>query len=1079
MIDRAPVFLWLSGSFRRLKAVWILLTLTPPCFASSPTTLNPAAPIERRLEDGASHLYSAELTPGVWRVTVERRGIDVTVEAHDSDGAHLAVADLPFERLGREILLLEPDVAMTVELEVRTKGIGVDPRSYILALERLKVEPRRLEAERAMAQAAAATAQDKDAGYRDAVEQLESAASIWQELGEFRRETEALHALGLVHQKLKGHNTAFAKLELAQAGWQQLDELLFVASALHDAGSSLLELDRHDDAGTLFEQSVALFAKLGELPYEAEARTLLCYVYQSRGDLQRAERCYREAFDLLEASPDRRLENRLHNNLGGIYYRLGEPDLARRHLLVALDLRRENGNREREAVTLTNLASLDRSTGRWHEALEHWGRALELFRDLGDRRKEATVFNSLGFAYLQLGELERARAFFLEALPLRQAVEDRYGEAITLNHLSTVHRRLGALPAARAGRQQVLALRRELEDRRGEASTLAELGRDHLNEGNSDEALEHFDAALVLFETDVDDPRQAAWAGSGRGKALVDLGHVEDAAAVLEAALDRHREHHDRAGEVATRVTLAELERRRGRIETALEHTTEAIEQVEELRGTIPLPQLRATFLASRSRAYELRIDLLVELAHRDGTPVHLRTALAAAERTRARALLDLLAESQIDPAQGVDSRLRQRRRTLLDRLHLAAKRQQPADALIVELDLVEAEIRRLNPAYAELTHPEPLDADGLQKLLDEDVTLLQYALGEERSILWRVTRFELEAHVLPPRATVEELARRAHSELATVEVGAPRHGPSALEELAAMVLGPVAAKLEGGRLAIVADGALTYVPFAALPSPGDDREPLVTRFEVVHLPSASALDSQRRRPRPAPRRAAVVLADPIFDALDLRVATVDNAPAGNRDLSHYPRLPSSRLEAEALRALLSRDEVRTVLDAEASRQTVLDGVLGNARVVHLATHGLIDAARPELSGLVLSRVDVDGRPRDGFLALRDVYELDLAAELVVLSGCRTALGKEVRGEGLMGLTHGFFHAGAERVLASLWQVEDRATAALMAAFYESLFVNRRRPAEALRNAQLKVRAERRWRHPSYWAGFVLQGDWR
>lgn len=192
-----------------------------------------------------------------------------------------------------------------------------------------------------------------------------------------------------------------------------------------------------------------------------------------------------------------------------------------------------------------------------------------------------------------------------------------------------------------------------------------------------------------------------------------------------------------------------------------------------------------------------------------------------------------------------------------------------------------------------------------------------------------------------------------------------------------------------------------------------------------------------------------------------------------------FERLGASRQEAEALVGLAPAGEVRAMLGFAASRQTVLSGELGPYRILHFATHGLIDPRHPELSGLVLSQLDSAGRPVEGFLRLADVYDLDLRADLVVLSGCQTALGKEVRGEGLMGMTRGFLYAGVPRVVGSLWRVEDRASVKLMSRFYRALWQEKRSPAAALREAQLALRQERRYRDPHSWAAFVLQGEWR
>jgi CHAT domain-containing protein len=300
------------------------------------------------------------------------------------------------------------------------------------------------------------------------------------------------------------------------------------------------------------------------------------------------------------------------------------------------------------------------------------------------------------------------------------------------------------------------------------------------------------------------------------------------------------------------------------------------------------------------------------------------------------------------------------------------------------------------------------------------------------------------------------------------------------------MLLGPVAGRLSGRRLLIVADGELQYIPFGILPLPEAGGAPLVTRYEIVNAPSASALALQRRLAarEPAPGLVAV-LADPVFDVEDPRVAARSGkaAPAAS-PLRSSPgtgpllRLPWTRREAQAIAAAVPTGRSLLALDFRASRKTALSPELSRYRIVHFATHGLIDSQIPALSGLMLSRVGERGAPVEGFLGLGEIYNLRLGADLVVLSGCETALGKEVRGEGLVGLTQGFLYAGARQVVASLWRVEDRATAELMSRFYRALLSSGGTPAAALRQAQLAVREDKRWRSSYYWSGFVIQGDW-
>jgi CHAT domain-containing protein len=304
--------------------------------------------------------------------------------------------------------------------------------------------------------------------------------------------------------------------------------------------------------------------------------------------------------------------------------------------------------------------------------------------------------------------------------------------------------------------------------------------------------------------------------------------------------------------------------------------------------------------------------------------------------------------------------------------------------------------------------------------------------------------------------------------------------------------------------LLIVSDGILQYIPFAALPIPdrSGDPIPLIVEHEIVDLPSASILAEIRRQQTSRPRvfGKIALLADPVFDAGDPRVASgTQGRPTGSfankptadltraeNDLgllrnghAYLPRLLYTRAEATAVMALVPPESGFQALDFDASRATAMSDLLARYRVIHFATHGLLNNKHPELSGLVFSLVNRQGKRQDGFLKLQDVYDLNLHADLVVLSGCETGLGAEISGEGLISLTRGFIYAGASRVVASLWSVSDSATASLMAAFYNAMEKDNMRPAEALRAAQIQMLTQRQWRSPYYWAAFQIQGEWR
>jgi CHAT domain-containing protein len=340
------------------------------------------------------------------------------------------------------------------------------------------------------------------------------------------------------------------------------------------------------------------------------------------------------------------------------------------------------------------------------------------------------------------------------------------------------------------------------------------------------------------------------------------------------------------------------------------------------------------------------------------------------------------------------------------------------------------------------------------------------------------------------------------------------------------MVLGPVAQHLTK-RLLVVSDGALQYIPFTILPVRQTQQRaervplvPLVAEHEVVNLPSVSVLAALRRetRGRPTPQKAVAVLADPVFDKYDSRVngpanskqshrrRTIDVPPQRQQFWSsssasrllrsatdigmakssrsrtfqevRLNRLWFTRLEADTIVANTLGQHMEAV-DFRASRATATSRELAQYRIVHFATHGLLDSENPELSGLVFSLVDVNGRAQNGFLDLQDIYNLNLPVDMVVLSACETGLGKEIDGEGLLGLTRGFMYAGASRVVASLWRVSDVATAELMGRFYKALGEDGMTPAAALRTAQVQMSKQKRWSAPYYWAGFEIQGEWK
>jgi CHAT domain-containing protein/Tfp pilus assembly protein PilF len=1082
---------------RRTRIALVLLMAasggaqTPPLSIS----LAPGATLERGFAAEETQRFTTTLTAGkVYRLDVELRGIHLVADVLGPDGLKIAAVDSPLDRWGTERVLLRPAASGSFEIEVRAETKGVGPGHGEIRLEEISAPGAGL-AE--MTEAGAILRREPAGSLDKALAAFQAARSHFQAAADRPDEAEAINDLAAVTHRLGKPSQAVELYREAVSRWRELARPEREMQAWNDLGLTLWETSELPAADDAFAHALDLAHRL-ELPYpQADVRNNQCLILHAKGDVQAALACYREALELYRGLGERKDEANALNNLGFAEFGLGEPQPAEESYGRALAIRRSIGDRTGEAQALNNLAVLYRGLGEIDEALKAYGEAREILATLDDRRQEAATLNNLGVAYSSIGEAERARLYLTRALALRRAVEDRRGEIVTLNNLGWLERKSGAPGRAIPLHRQALAVALAIHDARNEGLTRSLLGEDEGAAGQGAEAHAELDRALALQRRTGDRSGQALTLRR-QGELLADGGKAAQALPLFAEALAAARAVGDRVAEALTLAAQARALRDLGELDRAAGDAQAAIATLESLRVRLGNPELRAAFLGSRSDVYELRIDILMRLAAARPGQGFDRAAFEASEDAHARSLLDVLRESGAAIRTGVDPALAARQRDLERRLALKEDRLQAllgrgkgesaesrtleieSEKIRAELDNLDAEIRRSSPRYAGLTHPGAASLEEIRALLDPETLLLEYSLGRERGYLWAVDAAGLRSFVLPGRDEIERAARAFHQALSTPAPDGGARRARIGKTLSRMLLGPLG-DLGERRLAIVLDGALDYIPFDVLPEPGRQGF-LLARHEVVELPSASVLADERRElaRRPPARELAIVIADPVFQPDDPRVAgsqrKIPAAAAGPLLLS---RLRFSRQEALGIAALAPPGAVTTELDFAADRDLVLSGRLRDFRYIHFATHGLFDAGRPELSGLALSRVAPDGHAKEGFLGLRDIYDLDLTADLVVLSGCQTALGKEIRGEGLLGLTRGFLYAGAPRVVASLWWIDDRATASLMASFYRALWIDGLRPAAALRQARLSLSRRHRFRDPSYWGAFVLQGDWQ
>jgi CHAT domain-containing protein/tetratricopeptide (TPR) repeat protein len=1075
-----------STSTRLLVTAGLLAAALAAAAEPPPEPLTPAAPVEREIAPGAAHRYALELTAGeaVRARALQARG-DVALRLLAPGDAEVARADTWQRAGGEEELIAIAAAGGAYVLEVAAAA-GSPPGLY-----RLRLEPPRAAGPEERARAAAGAAYEQARAQSqgpagEAVAAWREAVARAVEAGDTRRQADALWRLGM---------------------------------ALRRQGEVAAAIDSYRGA-------LDFWRTLGDLGGEADARNSLGLARKSRGETDEARAELDRALELFTRLGEPRSQAAVLSNLATVDLATGELRRARDRLQRALELARAAGDRLAEAKALNNLGLVHNLRGESRRSLESYRLALDLLRALGDRRGEATALHNVGSAYDDLGDSETALAYFRQALATARELGDRAGEAASLQNLGVLHQRRGEIAEGRRHLEQALALARAMGDRAKEARALTGLGGALRRQGELAAAQATLEQAVPIAR-ELGDRETAAAVAHALGVVATERGDAAGAVAHLEQALRLTQALGARAREAEVVLSLAEAHRRGGDLAAARTAGEQAVAQIESLRAQVAGQALRSAFGASRQRFYETQVAILMDLHRREPGAGHDAAALVASERGKARALLEILAETRAEVRQGAAPALLERERLAreevaagellrLERLRTGAA---PADVAAAEtkLEAALAEHRRAetdllasSPRYAALVHPEPLDLAGLRReVLDAETTLVEVSLGEERGVLWAVTLTQVRSVELPGRAAVEALAREVYAAL-TERNNAPEAESVAarrrrLEEadaafarsggaLARLLFAGVADLLAGRRLVVVPDGALHYVPFAALPAPAGGG-PLLLEHEVVSLPSASVLAVLRReaaRRRPAARQLAL-LADPVFASDDPRVlsalaaersravaSTERRGPLdGDPPPARFPRLRFSRQEAEAIAALVAPEQRLVALDFAAARDTVRDDRLADYRLIHFATHGLLDSRHPELSSLVLSLVDEQGRPQDGFLRLADIYNLQLNADLVVLSACRTALGQEMRGEGIVGLTRGVMYAGSPRVVASLWSVEDRATAQLMRRFYDGMVGRRLRPAAALRAAQLELAGSDRLHPPYYWAAFVLQGEWR
>jgi CHAT domain-containing protein/Tfp pilus assembly protein PilF len=999
-----------------------------------------------------------------------------------------------------------------------------------------------LDAERGFAAAEQLLREWKAESSRNAIEKLRAASSLWKTVSERGEEANTLKRIGDIYQRfgesgeaLNSYKQALALSRLVKDVKQEADTLNEIgyvhlnrgehqeaqklcsdalklseatansygqARALNNLGEVAYGLGKLKQSLDYYQRALSIWRDLGDRRGQALALLNFAYTYSDVGEMREALDYYNQALTFWISARDLRGRSMTLTAIGRLYSRMGESQQALNHFEHAMQLIEPIGAHAEKGRVLTGLADIYNQLGKKREAIEYYNQALSLFRAAGDYSGEVGTIYDAADVFYSLGEYQKALDYYQQALAISGAANDVRLQAYEIRQIGRVYAALGDDSKALLHYHRALAFLHQEKEFRGEADTLNPIARILETRGETVKARNYYSRALMLS-------RRAEYR-MGEAATLYNLARLERDRGNLNEA----RTFTQSAIEVieSLRTKVASQELRASYFASVRQHYELYMDVLMQLDKARPAEGFAEAAFAISEKARARSLLESLQEARAD-----IRQGVDAALLERERLLQQTLYGKTARHAQVLGSSSDAAEAEALSK---------EIDRLSIEYEEVRAQIRSRSPRYAALTQAQPLSLNKIQQqVLDDGSLMLEYSLGDERSYVWAITRSETFSYELPGRTEIETAARNVYASLTASQplagespeqtqarvAKANEELPAQIAQLSRIVLGPVNSRLGTKRLLIVPDGALQYVPFQILTAAGPTnsgsaetamvREPraLVMDHEIVNEPSASTLallidDTVGRKPA---AKTIAVFADPVFEADDPRINSANqNSSSATSQLQdsdsqralrdvgvaqqggHIPRLQASRLEAEAIMSVTPWWSGFEATGFEASRATMMSPDIGNYRILHFATHGLLNDDHPELSGVVLSLFDEKGQQQEGFLRLHDIYNLKLPVDLVVLSACNTGLGKDVRGEGLIGLTRGFMYAGASSVVASLWKVDDEATAELMRYFYRFMLKDGLSPAAALRKAQVTMLQQKRWQSPYYWSGFIIQGQY-
>ncbi len=889
---------------------------------------------------------------------------------------------------------------------------------------------------------------------------------------------------------------------------------------LNGIATVYMSLSKCDEGETYLDEAISSSEHKGYTAGHAEALLTLSRC-QDFSDHALAIKTAQKSLELSESIGNRIGVARAYANLSEFQMLHSNIMEAGESSEAALRLWRELNMPDEEASALISLGFIEYHKGAWQSCLSFLMQAQSLIDEKAEPYKMGQINGGLAEAFIESGMPEIGLTKSRDALEYFRLADDPRGVTIMTLDIGKSYFLLGNYAEALKALQQAMNEATAMKDPLVMAICHDFLGRTYSASHDQTSSLRHFELAIDVY-TQIGNPREAASTRALIGQLYEQQGKTEKARYLFQTALAEFSKLADRVNQSAALYALGRLELKSNNLDLAESYLRQSIDVTENIRRVSTSGDLVAAFSATVHDRYESYIECLMRKSLTQTSGDLVVRAFETSELARARSLAELLRTTQTVLVPGIDPQLAEREKSLRQslkvkedsRVTLLAKNYTKEELRALDADLARLEkeyqevthiIRTRYPSYQQVTAPTGWDLRQIQEqvIVDDQTLLLEYSLGLNKSYVWAVTKNDVKSYELPPLKDVNEAAQKVYQLLKTSDGSKNAYElVQAIWHLSQLVISPVTAELNKNRLIVVADGALHYIPFQILTLATSD-QPLVATTEIINSPSASILGQLRQEAfrKKLPTKVLAAFGDPVFASNYAQRRDSDNdgyfaalqhpeehrwqqavrdidADGGSLNLAKIQPLFYAKYELDSLQNVAG-SETFLATGFDATLENLKNTDLSKYAILHFATHGILNPKRPENSGLFLSTVTHDGQPRNGFVGLEDIYGLRAPVSLVVLSACQTGLGKDVRGEGLIGLTRGFMYAGASSVVSSLWKVDDEVTAELMKHFYANMLRRGMPPAAALRDAQNKIRKQPQWSSPYYWAAFTFQGDYQ